>query len=44
MTVASRDLKSPLIILASGQSLTEAQSEEAFSIIMSGDATPAQIG
>jgi len=38
------DLKALLGIVAQGKSLTEAEAETAFDIIMSGDATPAQMG
>ncbi len=38
------DLKSLLGVAASGQALDDAQAERAFDIIMSGDATPAQMG
>ncbi len=38
------DLKQLLGLAASGQSLTEQQAEAAFDIMMSGDATPAQMG
>lgn len=41
---ALADMKSLLATVAGGASLTEAQAETAFGIIMSGDATPAQIG
>jgi anthranilate phosphoribosyltransferase len=37
------NLKSFLALLATGQSLSAAQSEEAFGLIMTGEATPAQI-
>ncbi len=39
----SSNLKGLLAILATGQALTAAQSEEAFGLIMTGEATPAQI-
>ncbi|MGF1611231.1 MAG: anthranilate phosphoribosyltransferase [Kiloniellales bacterium] len=39
-----QDLKALLAIAATGQSLSSAQAEQAFDIIMSGDATPAQMG
>jgi anthranilate phosphoribosyltransferase len=42
--MAAGDLKSLIGIVAAGQSLTEAQAEEALAVMMSGDATPAQIG
>jgi anthranilate phosphoribosyltransferase len=38
------DLKPVLARLASGETLTEAEAESAFDVIMSGEATPAQIG
>ena len=38
------DMKALLGIVAKGERLTEEQAEAAFNIIMSGDATPAQIG
>jgi len=38
------DMKGMIGIVARGESLSEAQAEHAFNIIMSGDATPAQIG
>jgi len=41
---ALADMKSLLATVAGGASLTEEQAEAAFGIIMSGDATPAQIG
>ena len=40
----SRDLKPVLARLASGDRLDQAQAEHAFDIIMSGDATPSQLG
>jgi anthranilate phosphoribosyltransferase len=40
----SNDLKPVLARLATGGSLTDAEAEGAFDIIMSGEATPAQIG
>jgi anthranilate phosphoribosyltransferase len=40
----SVDLKALLAIAASGQALTSEQAEEAFDVMMSGNATPAQIG
>lgn len=40
----SNNLKPLLARLAGGVSLTEAEAEQAFDIIMSGEATPAQIG
>ncbi len=39
-----KDLKALLGIVASGQALSAAQSEAAFDVIMSGDATPSQMG
>ena len=39
-----KDLKQLLGIAAAGQALSEAQAETAFGIIMSGDATPSQMG
>ncbi len=44
MTAAMADLKALLGIVANGQALDGAQAEQAFDIIMSGNATPAQIG
>jgi anthranilate phosphoribosyltransferase len=44
MTDHSQEMKRLLAQLASGQSLSEDDAETAFGIIMSGDATPAQIG
>ena len=38
------DLKSLIALVADGQTLDQGQAEAAFDIIMSGDATPAQIG
>ena len=38
------DLKSLLALVASGRSLSEDEAETAFDIIMSGDATPSQMG
>ncbi len=38
------DLKQLLAVAATGQVLTEAQAEAAFDIMMSGDATPSQMG
>ena len=40
----SNNLKPFLARLATGEKLTEAESEAAFDVIMSGEATPAQIG
>jgi anthranilate phosphoribosyltransferase len=40
----SNDLKPLLARLAGGATLTEAEAEQAFDLIMSGEATPAQIG
>jgi len=39
-----QDLKALIAIVATGASLSEAQAEQAFEIIMSGNATPAQMG
>jgi anthranilate phosphoribosyltransferase len=44
MTGAVGDLKSLLALVAQGRSLSERESEAAFDIIMSGDATPSQMG
>ena len=44
MTADMTDLKSLLAHVASGQSLGEAQAQQAFDIIMSGNATPSQMG
>ena len=44
MTGEVGDLKPLLAHVAQGRSLTEAQAEVAFEIIMSGNATPSQIG
>lgn len=44
MTSALADMKSLLAKVADGAPLTEAEAESAFGIIMSGNATPAQIG
>lgn len=44
MTKDMTDIKQLLGVVADGQELDEEQSERAFDIIMSGDATPAQIG
>ena len=44
MTKEAKDLKPLLGLVADGKPLSRAQSETAFEIIMSGDATPAQIG
>ena len=38
------DLKSQLALVAQGRSLSESEAEAAFDIIMSGDATPSQMG
>ncbi|MBV8118697.1 MAG: anthranilate phosphoribosyltransferase, partial [Alphaproteobacteria bacterium] len=38
------DLKSLLATVAAGRSLSEGEAEAAFDIIMSGDATPSQMG
>jgi anthranilate phosphoribosyltransferase len=43
-TAAPADFKSLLGIVAQGKSLTLAQAEHAFGILMAGDATPSQIG
>ncbi len=40
----SGDLKSLLAMVAAGRSLSESEAEAAFDIIMSGDATPSQMG
>ena len=40
----TEDLRSLLALVASGRSLAEAEAEAAFDIIMSGDATPSQMG
>ena len=44
MTDSAKDLRPLLAIVADGTSLDQRQAETAFDIIMSGDATPAQIG
>ena len=44
MTHALADMKSILAKLADGANLDENEAQIAFDIIMSGDATPAQIG
>ena len=44
MTTDLLDMKSYIAKVASGDVLSELEAEEAFNIIMSGDATPAQIG
>jgi anthranilate phosphoribosyltransferase len=44
MSGNSGDLKQLIGLVADGQSLDQSQAEAAFDIIMSGDATPAQIG
>ena len=44
MTGNMQDMKSLIGHVATGASLTTKQAEQAFDIIMSGDATPAQIG
>ncbi|MFL2655462.1 MAG: anthranilate phosphoribosyltransferase [Alphaproteobacteria bacterium] len=44
MSKTKLDLKELLSIVAEGRSLSQIQSEEAFDIIMSGNATPSQIG
>ncbi len=44
MSKTAGDIKGLLAVVASGKSLGEAEAEEAFEIMMSGNATPAQIG
>src|SRR6476659_5867750 len=44
MSVPISDLKPLLAIVAAGRHLSESEAENAFEIIMSGDATPSQIG
>src|SRR5271169_63359 len=44
MNAATIDLKSLLSFVAQGRSLSESEAEAAFDIIMSGDATPSQMG
>jgi len=44
MTESTTDLKETIAILATGQTLTAAQSREAFDVMMSGNATPSQMG
>jgi len=44
MTADSIDMKALLGLVADGACLSEAQAESAFDIMMSGDATPAQMG
>ncbi|NIA67315.1 anthranilate phosphoribosyltransferase [Pelagibius litoralis] len=44
MSGKARDLKDQIARVASGQSLSRADAEQAFDIIMSGDATPSQMG
>jgi anthranilate phosphoribosyltransferase len=44
MTGATADLKALLAHVAQGRSLSESEAEAAFDIIMSGDATPSQMG
>jgi anthranilate phosphoribosyltransferase len=44
MTGDTADLKAPLAHVAQGRSLSEGEAEAAFDIIMSGDATPSQMG
>src|SRR5438128_12460522 len=44
MNVPAADLKPLLAEVAAGRSLSESQAEAAFDIIMSGNATPSQIG
>jgi anthranilate phosphoribosyltransferase len=40
----TQDLKGLLALAAGGETLTSGQAEKAFDIIMSGNATPSQIG
>lgn len=42
--MTNTDLKGLIAVAAQGKSLTRAQAEEAFNIMMSGEASPAQIG
>src|SRR5918911_537592 len=44
MTVPVSDLKPLLAEVAAGRALSESEAEAAFEIIMSGDATPSQMG
>src|ERR1700757_1289265 len=44
MTADTGDLKALLAHVAQGKSLSETQAETAFDIIMSGEATPSQMG
>ena len=44
MSDAATDLKSPIAKLAAREHLSVGEAETAFNVIMSGDATPAQIG
>ena len=44
MNAETLDMKALIGIAAAGQNLSQAQAEAAFNIMMSGDATPAQIG
>ena len=44
MNAETTDMKALLGLVAAGQALSRAQAEAAFDIIMSGDATPSQIG
>jgi anthranilate phosphoribosyltransferase len=44
MTDIAMDMKALIGVVANGTSLSEEQAEAAFNIIMSGDATPSQIG
>ena len=44
MTADLNDFKGLLAVVARGEPLSEAQAERAFEIMMSGDATPAQMG
>jgi anthranilate phosphoribosyltransferase len=42
--MTNTDLKGLIALAAQGKSLTQAQAEDAFNVMMSGEATPAQIG
>ena len=44
MSEETRDLKAHVILAASGTPLNVAEADEAFDIIMSGHATPSQLG
>ena len=44
MNTDVKNMKSYIAMVADGQVLSESEAEEAFNIIMSGDATPAQVG